>query len=70
MTAYVGKATGYSFVPAKGSDNTKTLAEVTALSWKFIGAARGKENDSRSSFANLEWNEFRVGIGLYPSGRA
>ena len=46
MTAYVGRATGYSFIEAKGSDNTKTLAEVSALSFKFIGAARGKENDS------------------------
>lgn len=46
MTAYVGRATGYSFIEAKGSDNTKTLAQVAALAFKFIGAARGKENDS------------------------
>ena len=46
MTAYVGRATGYSFAVAKGSDNTKTLAQVSALPFSYIGAARGKENDS------------------------
>lgn len=46
MTAYVGRATAYSFLPALGSANNKTLAELDLLSWLYIGATRGKENDS------------------------
>ena len=46
MTAYVGRATAYSFSPALGSANSKTLAELAALTWLYIGATRGKENDS------------------------
>lgn len=46
MTAFVGRATAYSFSPSLGSANVKTLAELAALTWKYIGATRGKENDS------------------------
>lgn len=46
MTAYVGRATAYSFSPALGSANNKTLVELGALTWSYIGATRGKENDS------------------------
>ena len=46
MTAYVGRKTAYSFSPALGSANSKTLVELAALTWSYIGATRGKENDS------------------------
>lgn len=46
MTAYVGRATAYSFSPALGSANNLDLAALAALSWKYIGATRSKENAS------------------------
>lgn len=46
MSAYAGRTTAVSFFKAKASDNIKTLAELGAYSWSYIGALRGKEHDS------------------------
>jgi len=46
MSAFAGRVTAVSFVQAKASDSDKTLAELAAMSWNYVGALRGKEGDT------------------------